>query len=73
MSRELKQLPNILNYPKKISVVRHETCHQIYGYYTQQNKIKNPIILTLEEEMTVLQTFHLKKLGFLRSIKLMKQ
>ena len=33
---------------KKISVVRHETCHQIYGYYSQQNIITNPIILTLE-------------------------
>jgi len=32
----------------KIFTVRHETCHQFYGYYSQQQIKNNPIILTLE-------------------------
>ena len=71
MIRELKQLLNILNYPKKISVVRHETCHQIYGYYTQQNKKKNPIILTLEgggDDSSATISFK-KKLGIFEKYK----
>ena len=33
---------------KKIKVFRHETCHQYYGMYSQQQKKKKSIILTLE-------------------------
>ena len=56
---------------KKISVVRHETCHQIYGYYTQQNKTKNPIILTLEgggDDSSATISFK-KKLGIFEKYK----
>ena len=33
---------------KKIKVFRHETCHQYYGLFSQQQKKKNSLILTLE-------------------------
>ena len=33
---------------KKIKVFRHETCHQYYGMFSQQQKKKRSIILTLE-------------------------
>jgi len=32
----------------KIHTFRHETCHQYYGYYSQQNFKKNALIFTLE-------------------------
>ena len=34
--------------PKKIFFVRHETCHQYYGLYSQQNFKNKSIIFTLE-------------------------
>ena len=38
-----------IGIPKnRIHTFRHETCHQYYGYYSQQNFKKDALILTLE-------------------------
>ena len=44
-----KVICNQLNISeKKIKMFRHETCHQYYGLFSQQQKTKKSIILTLE-------------------------